>query len=103
MSAFEELENREMRTETYRCTHTDTGQTQTAQVAKMNGSPDLGDPLHASKASDADAQNIGPLLRVPREAVQDDSRNEHNGESERNHSDKKTDRAASTAESAIRR
>jgi len=92
-----------MRIETYRCTHTDTCQTQTSQMAKMDGSPDLRNPLHASKASDTNTQDIGPLLRVPREAVQDDSRDEHNGESERNHNDKKTNSAASAAESAIRR
>jgi hypothetical protein len=63
---------------------------------------DLWDPLDAREASHSDAQNVGPRLCNPGEAVQDDGRDQENRHGETACGDEDSDCPFCTTKRAIR-
>ena len=64
---------------TYRSLEAKTRQTETAQMAQVPACPYLREPLNAGEDGDNDAEDVGPGLCDPWEAVQDDGRDQKDG------------------------
>lgn len=53
------------------------GHAQTTQMAEMPSSKDLRKPLRAGQPSNEDTEEIGPVLRIPWESVENNRRHKH--------------------------